>query len=75
MVVAWHDAAFALPEPILTPVVMQKVLNKFHLQHKLKKTFTQDDLSMISKLLFVEDGDDKVLTEEERRKKAIEESE
>lgn len=36
MVVAWHDAAFTLPEPILTPDIMNKVLSKFHLQHKLK---------------------------------------
>jgi len=31
MVVAWHDAAFTLPEPILTPDIMRKILNKFHL--------------------------------------------
>lgn len=54
MVVAWHDAAFALPEPILTPEVMRKVLNKFHLQHKLKKTFHAEDVDMISKLLFLD---------------------
>jgi ATPase family AAA domain-containing protein 3A/B len=31
MVVAWHDAAFTLPEPILTPDIMRKILDKFHL--------------------------------------------
>jgi hypothetical protein len=36
MVVAWHDAAFTLPDAILTPEVMDNVIHKFHLQHKLK---------------------------------------
>jgi ATPase family AAA domain-containing protein 3A/B len=31
MVVAWHDAAFTLPEPVLTPEIMRKILDKFHL--------------------------------------------
>jgi hypothetical protein len=31
MVVAWHDAAFTLPDPVLTPEVMAKILHKFHL--------------------------------------------
>jgi hypothetical protein len=31
MVVAWHDAAFTLPQAILTPDLMDKILQKFHL--------------------------------------------
>lgn len=33
MVIAWHDAAFTLPDPVLTPDLMRKVLKKFQLQH------------------------------------------
>jgi hypothetical protein len=29
MVIAWHDAAFTLPDPVLTPELMEKVLTKF----------------------------------------------
>lgn len=29
MVVAWHDAAFMKPDPILTPEIMQKIHEKF----------------------------------------------
>jgi len=32
MVVAWHDAAFALPDPVLTPDLMYRILEKFKLQ-------------------------------------------
>lgn len=31
MVIAWHDAAFTLPDAVLTPEIMEKVLSKFHL--------------------------------------------
>lgn len=31
MVIAWHDAAFTLPDAVLTPDLMEKVLGKFHL--------------------------------------------
>ena len=31
MVVAWHDAAFALPDPVLTPEIMTRILEKFKL--------------------------------------------
>ena len=53
MVVAWHDAAFTLPEPILTPDIMRKILSKFHLQHKLKKTWTKEESMLFEKLLFL----------------------
>lgn len=29
MVIAWHDAAFTLPDPVLTPDLMERVLTKF----------------------------------------------
>ena len=51
MVVAWHDAAFTLPEAILTPEVMHNVLHKFHLQHKLKQTWTKQEAMLFEKLL------------------------
>lgn len=31
MVVAWHDAAFSLPDPVLTPEIIDRVLEKFKL--------------------------------------------
>lgn len=29
MVIAWHDAAFTLPDPVLNPELMKKILKKF----------------------------------------------
>ena len=51
MVVAWHDAAFTMPEAVLTPEVMAKVLERFHLQHKLKDTWTSTESAFMSKNL------------------------
>ena len=31
MVVAWHDAAFTLADPVLTPEIMLRILGKFKL--------------------------------------------
>ena len=31
MVIAWHDAAFTLPDAVLSPELMERVLEKFHL--------------------------------------------
>lgn len=76
MVVAWHDAAFTLPEPILTPDIMRKILDKFHLQHKLKKTWTKDESQLFEKMLFLDEmnaiGSAK---EEVKDKKMLEEQE
>lgn len=55
MVVAWHDAAFTLPEPVLTPDIMNKILNKFHLQHKLKKTWTKEESMIFEKMMFLDE--------------------
>ena len=51
MVVAWHDAAFTLPEPVLTPELMRKVLHKFHLQHELKVNWSKEEARMMEKML------------------------
>jgi hypothetical protein len=55
MVIAWHDAAFTLPDAVLTPDLMQKVLGKFHLQHKLKETWTMDEQKLLEKLIFTDE--------------------
>jgi hypothetical protein len=84
MVVAWHDAAFTLPEPILTPEIMRKILHKFHLQHKLKKTWTKEESLVFEKMLFLDEEkhkgtatqeakDQDMLKEQERLTKEIEE--
>lgn len=56
MVVAWHDAAFTLPEPILTPELMRKILKKFHLQHELKRNWSKEEAMMMEKMLFFDEG-------------------
>jgi hypothetical protein len=83
MVVAWHDAAFTLPEPILTPDIMRKILNKFHLQHKLKNTWTKEEGMIFEKMLFLDESnvgtakqevkDEKMLKEQDELNKLIEE--
>jgi hypothetical protein len=55
MVVAWHDAAFTMDDALLTPQVMENVLHKFHLQHKLKETWTKQEALIFEKLLQSED--------------------
>lgn len=52
MVIAWHDAAFTLPDPVLTSDLMYKVLKKFRLQHELKHTWTQEESMIYEKLLY-----------------------
>lgn len=49
MVVAWHDAAFTLPDATLRPEVMINVLHKFKLQHKLKATWTKQEAMIMEK--------------------------
>lgn len=51
MVVAWHDAAFTMPEAVLTPEIMERVLERFHLQHKLKDTWTANEAIYMAKNL------------------------
>ena len=52
MVIAWHDAAFTLPDAVLSPEIMTKVLAKFKLQHKLKDTWTTEESKLLEKLFF-----------------------
>ena len=54
MVVAWHDAAFTLPEAVLTPDIISNVLHKFNLQHKLKETWTKEEALLFEKMLQVD---------------------
>jgi len=58
MVIAWHDAAFTLPDPVLTPELMEKVLHKFQLQHKLKETWTAEEKLLMEKMIFADDEAD-----------------
>lgn len=50
MVVAWYDAAFNTAEMVLTPQIMDKVVEKFKLQHKLKTTWTRQEALLYGKL-------------------------
>lgn len=54
MVVAMHDSAFALPDAVLTKEVMLNVLHKFHLQHRLKETWTKNERLMYEKMFNTE---------------------
>jgi ATPase family AAA domain-containing protein 3A/B len=51
MVIAWHDAAFTVPDAVLTPEIMTSVLGKFHLQHKLKANWTSEEQKLMQNLL------------------------
>lgn len=51
MVVAWHDAAFTTPELLLTPAMMERILNKFKLQHKLKDTWSRSEALLYEKMI------------------------
>jgi len=57
MVIAWHDAAFAQIDPVLTKELMEAILKKFHIQHRLKKTWTRSEAKMLEKLIGVSDED------------------
>lgn len=50
MVVAWHDAAFATPDAVLTPEVMERILSKFKQQHKLKKNWSKEEARLYEKM-------------------------
>lgn len=51
MVVAWHDAAFSKPDPVLTPELMEEILEKFKNQHKQKETWTKKDSKLLEKMV------------------------
>jgi len=51
MVVAWHDAAFTTPDLLLTPEILDRILVKFKLQHKLKETWSRSDALIYEKMI------------------------
>jgi len=55
MVVAWHDAAFTTPELALTPVMMERIFEKFKLQHKLKDTWSRSEALIYEKMIDLDD--------------------
>ena len=56
MVVAWHDAAFTLADPVLTPEIMMRILGKFKLQQKLKDTWSKDEALLFGKMTNLDEG-------------------
>ncbi len=50
MVVAWHDAAFALENPILTPAIMEKILDKLKVMHDTKQGWGEKESELLLKL-------------------------
>ena len=55
MVIAWHDAAFTLPDPVLTPDLMRKVLKKFQKQQQLKKNWSKEEAAFYEKMIFLDE--------------------
>ena len=56
MVVAWHDAAFTTTDLLLKPEILDRVLAKFKLQHKLKSTWSRSDALIYEKMLDLDDS-------------------
>ena len=54
MVVAWHDAAFTTPDLLLTPEILDRILEKFQLQHQLKSTWTRSEALMYEKMIDID---------------------
>ena len=54
MVVAWHDAAFTTPDLLLKPEILDRVLEKFKLQHKLKSTWSKQEAMLYEKMIDLE---------------------
>lgn len=50
MVVAWHDAAFALENPVLTPAIMEKILDKLKSMHDTKHGWGEKESELLLKL-------------------------
>ena len=51
MVVALHDAAFTTTDLKLTPEILDRILEKFKLQHKLKGTWTRSEALIYEKMI------------------------
>ena len=54
MVVAWHDAAFTTAELVLTPEILDRILEKFKLQHALKSTWSKQEASFYEKMIDID---------------------
>ena len=50
MVVAWHDAAFSKPDPVLTPELMLEIIDKFKGQHSQKEKWTKKEEKLFEKM-------------------------
>jgi ATPase family AAA domain-containing protein 3A/B len=50
MVVAWHDAAFALDNPVLTPDLMNKIQDKLIEMHGVKQGWGEKESELLSKI-------------------------
>lgn len=50
MVVAWHDAAFALDKPILNPDLMEKILDRLRGMHEVKHGWSDKETEILSKI-------------------------
>lgn len=50
MVVAWHDAAFSKPDPVLTPELMETILDRFKKQHSQKENWSKKDEKLLEKM-------------------------
>ena len=50
MVVAWHDAAFALDTPILTPDIMETILDRLKDMHGVKQGWGEQESELLSKM-------------------------
>jgi ATPase family AAA domain-containing protein 3A/B len=50
MVVAWHDAAFSKPDPVLTPELMDEILVRFKEQHAQKAKWTKSEGKLLEKM-------------------------
>jgi ATPase family AAA domain-containing protein 3A/B len=51
LVVAWHDAAFSRPDPVLTQDLMSEILDKFLRQHELKATWSKEEAKLMEKII------------------------
>lgn len=51
MVVAWHDAAFSKPDPVLTPELMEEIIDKFNSQHAQKAKWSKSEEKLLEKMV------------------------
>lgn len=54
MVVAFYDAAFAMPDAVLTPELIDRILKKFKKQHELKKNWSKEEARIYEKIIDID---------------------